>query len=96
VVVTTNLPFLDRGLHFAKAYPRQHAVLAARIPEDKVPGGMFLCIDQPTWSVRSFYDDSGPSWSSRVPAGSPVAAITWTPSVGWRILHESASMPARS
>jgi glycine/D-amino acid oxidase-like deaminating enzyme/nitrite reductase/ring-hydroxylating ferredoxin subunit len=71
VVVTTNLPFLDRGLHFAKAYPRQHAVLAARIPEDKVPGGMFLCIDQPTWSVRSFYDDSGPVLVITGPGGKP-------------------------
>lgn len=60
VIVATNLPFLDRGLYFAKAFPRRHTVLAARIPEDKVPGGMFLSIDEPGWSVRSYRDDQGP------------------------------------
>ncbi|MFN2329462.1 MAG: FAD-dependent oxidoreductase [Chromatocurvus sp.] len=60
VVVTTHIPFLDRGLFFTKAFPRQHTVIAARIPEDKVPGGMCLAIDEPGWSVRSFHDDQGP------------------------------------
>jgi glycine/D-amino acid oxidase-like deaminating enzyme/nitrite reductase/ring-hydroxylating ferredoxin subunit len=56
VVVATHLPILDRGLFFTKAFPRRHSVLAAAIPEEQAPGGMFLGIDKPTWSVRTFRD----------------------------------------
>lgn len=51
VVVATQLPFLDRGLFFAKAHPlRSHAV-AAEVGE--APRGMYISVEQPTRSVRS-------------------------------------------
>lgn len=51
VVVATQLPFLDRGLFFAKAHPlRSHAV-AAEVGE--APHGMYISVEEPTRSVRS-------------------------------------------
>ena len=52
VLVTTQLPFLDRGLFFARCHPVRSYVLAARL-EGAVPEGMYLSADTPTRSVRS-------------------------------------------
>jgi glycine/D-amino acid oxidase-like deaminating enzyme/nitrite reductase/ring-hydroxylating ferredoxin subunit len=52
VIVATGLPILDRGGYFAKAYPRAHLVLAARLEDDAGFNGMFISIDQPTHSLR--------------------------------------------
>jgi glycine/D-amino acid oxidase-like deaminating enzyme/nitrite reductase/ring-hydroxylating ferredoxin subunit len=51
VVVATQLPFLDRGLFFAKAHPTKSYVVAATV--DEAPRGMYISVDQPTRSVRS-------------------------------------------
>jgi glycine/D-amino acid oxidase-like deaminating enzyme/nitrite reductase/ring-hydroxylating ferredoxin subunit len=51
VVVATQLPFLDRGLFFAKAHPAKSYAVAAAVPE--APRGMYISIDEPTRSVRS-------------------------------------------
>jgi glycine/D-amino acid oxidase-like deaminating enzyme len=59
VVVASHLPFLDRGLFFAKAFPRQHVALAARIPQGKKPGGMFYCADSDGVSVRAYENAGG-------------------------------------
>jgi glycine/D-amino acid oxidase-like deaminating enzyme/nitrite reductase/ring-hydroxylating ferredoxin subunit len=59
VIVATNLPILDRGGFFAKAFPKMHAVLAARIDEAGAPDGMFLGIDDPELSVRTHRDEQG-------------------------------------
>lgn len=53
VVVATQLPFLDRGLFFAKAHPLKSYAIAAPIAEDEAPRGMYISIDEPTRSVRS-------------------------------------------
>jgi glycine/D-amino acid oxidase-like deaminating enzyme/nitrite reductase/ring-hydroxylating ferredoxin subunit len=58
-IVATNLPILDRGGFFAKAFPKMRAVLAARIDEDGAPDGMFLGIDDPELSVRTHRDEHG-------------------------------------
>lgn len=60
VIIATNLPFLDRGLFFSRAFPYAHVVLAARIAEASVPPGMFLDMDEPTFSVRAYRDEQGP------------------------------------
>lgn len=60
VIVATNIPILDRGLYFARAFPIGHAVIAARI-EGEPPDGMFISTDQPSRSVRGFKDARG-SW----------------------------------
>jgi glycine/D-amino acid oxidase-like deaminating enzyme len=41
VIVATHLPFLDRGLFFAKTYPHRSYAIAAPIAEPRVPEGMF-------------------------------------------------------
>jgi len=60
VVIATNLPFMDRGLFFAKASPRQHIVLAARYPEGKPLEGMFLNVDEPRFSFRKYEAEDAP------------------------------------
>ena len=59
VIVATNLPILDRGGFFAKAFPKMHAVLAARLEEEGAPEGMFLGVDDPELSVRTHRDEQG-------------------------------------
>lgn len=51
VVVATQLPFLDRGLFFAKAHPLSSHAVAAEVAE--APRGMYISVDEPTRSVRS-------------------------------------------
>jgi glycine/D-amino acid oxidase-like deaminating enzyme/nitrite reductase/ring-hydroxylating ferredoxin subunit len=53
VVVATQLPFLDRGLFFARAHPAKSYAVAALVPEDRAPRGMYITSDSPTRSVRS-------------------------------------------
>lgn len=60
VVIATNLPFMDRGLFFAKASPRQHVVLAARLPDSTALEGMFLNVDEPGYSFRRHNGENGP------------------------------------
>jgi glycine/D-amino acid oxidase-like deaminating enzyme/nitrite reductase/ring-hydroxylating ferredoxin subunit len=53
VVVATQLPFLDRGLFFAKAHPQKSHAVAARVDERAAPVGMYINVEQPTRSIRS-------------------------------------------
>jgi glycine/D-amino acid oxidase-like deaminating enzyme/nitrite reductase/ring-hydroxylating ferredoxin subunit len=52
VVVATHMPFLDRGLFFARVHPERSYVLAMRI-EGKPPQGMYLSTERPAHSIRS-------------------------------------------
>ncbi len=58
VVVATNLPFLDRGGHFARAEPLRSYALASRTAGPAVDG-MYLSADQPTRSLRDLPDADG-------------------------------------
>jgi glycine/D-amino acid oxidase-like deaminating enzyme/nitrite reductase/ring-hydroxylating ferredoxin subunit len=60
VVVATNLPILDRGGFFAKAFPRRHVVLGIRVSPGQVPDGMFLGIGDPSFSIRVQPAGAGP------------------------------------
>jgi glycine/D-amino acid oxidase-like deaminating enzyme/nitrite reductase/ring-hydroxylating ferredoxin subunit len=53
VVVATGLPILDRGLYFARAEPQRSYALALRV-EGARPEGMYLSIDSPTRSLRTY------------------------------------------
>jgi glycine/D-amino acid oxidase-like deaminating enzyme/nitrite reductase/ring-hydroxylating ferredoxin subunit len=53
VVVATQLPFLDRGLFFAKAHPMKSYAIAAEVDEGRAPRGMYISAEHPTRSVRS-------------------------------------------
>jgi glycine/D-amino acid oxidase-like deaminating enzyme/nitrite reductase/ring-hydroxylating ferredoxin subunit len=58
VVVATNLPFLDRGGHFARAEPLRSYALAYRTPRQAVDG-MYLSADEPSRSLRDVPDADG-------------------------------------
>lgn len=51
VVVATLMPFLDRGLFFARLTPKRSYCIAARAP--RIPEVMAISADQPTRSVRA-------------------------------------------
>jgi glycine/D-amino acid oxidase-like deaminating enzyme/nitrite reductase/ring-hydroxylating ferredoxin subunit len=50
VVVATHLPFLDRGLFFARCHPERSYVVAA--PVDDGPAAMYLSTESPAHSIR--------------------------------------------
>ena len=54
VVVATHLPFLDRGLYFARCHPERSYVVAGRTSE--APAGMYLSTEQPAHSIRAHGD----------------------------------------
>src|SRR5690554_4582502 len=53
VVVATNIPFLDRGGYFGRAFPYRHMAIASPVPAARVPAGMFISADSPTRSFRT-------------------------------------------
>jgi glycine/D-amino acid oxidase-like deaminating enzyme/nitrite reductase/ring-hydroxylating ferredoxin subunit len=53
VVVATHMPFLDRGLFFAKAHPQKSYAIAAAVDSQDAPRGMYISVEEPTRSVRS-------------------------------------------
>ena len=55
VIVATHLPFLDRGLFFAKAHPYRSYVVAGY--HDDPPSGMHINYGGPTRSIRYHADD---------------------------------------
>ena len=56
VVLASGVPFLDRGLYFAKVAPQRSYVVAFRVP-GTVPRGMYLSADAPTRSLRTAIHD---------------------------------------
>ncbi|MFF3290377.1 FAD-dependent oxidoreductase [Streptomyces sp. NPDC003023] len=53
VVVATHFPVFDRALLFARMSPRRELVVAAPLPADRDPGGMFITEDGAKRSVRT-------------------------------------------
>ncbi|CAN5203963.1 FAD-dependent oxidoreductase [soil metagenome] len=53
VVLATGTPILDRGLYFAKLAARRSYAQAWRVPEEQLPDGMFLGVEEPTRSLRT-------------------------------------------
>jgi glycine/D-amino acid oxidase-like deaminating enzyme/nitrite reductase/ring-hydroxylating ferredoxin subunit len=60
VIVATNLPILDRGGFFAKAFPKRHMILGIRVVPEQVPDGMFLGVGRLPFSVRVQPTEFGP------------------------------------
>jgi glycine/D-amino acid oxidase-like deaminating enzyme len=56
VILATHLPFMDRGLFFAKAHPHRSYAVAAPIDPEQAPDGMFINAGTPTRSVRTIRD----------------------------------------
>ena len=59
VILASHLPFMDRGLFFAKAHPHRSYAVAARIDDNADPQGMYLNSGTPTRSVRTARDERG-------------------------------------
>lgn len=53
VVVATHYPVFDRALLFARLSVKRELVVAAEIPEDAAPQGVFITPEQNTRSVRT-------------------------------------------
>lgn len=53
VVVATHYPVFDRALLFARLEPRREVVVAAAIPAERDPGGIYITPEQNTRSVRT-------------------------------------------
>jgi len=58
LVLATGVPFLDRGLYFAKTEALRSYAIALRTPAE-LPREMFLSVDAPTRSVRTAADAGG-------------------------------------
>jgi glycine/D-amino acid oxidase-like deaminating enzyme/nitrite reductase/ring-hydroxylating ferredoxin subunit len=56
VVLATHMPFMDRGLFFAKAHPHRSYAVAAPLDPAQAPEGMFINAGTPTRSVRTIRD----------------------------------------
>lgn len=52
VVLASGIPFLDRGLYFAKVQAQRSYAAAYRVP-GVIPRGMYLSVDLPTRSLRT-------------------------------------------
>lgn len=59
VIVTTNLPILDQGLFFAKAYPKRSYLIGAPIDPAQAPDGMFIGYGKDYHSIRTTPDGDG-------------------------------------
>jgi glycine/D-amino acid oxidase-like deaminating enzyme/nitrite reductase/ring-hydroxylating ferredoxin subunit len=57
-VVATHMPILDRGLYFARLGPKRSYAVAGPA-SSQAPRGMYLSIESPTRSIRSFADLDG-------------------------------------
>ena len=58
VVVATHYPVFDRALLFGRLEPRRELVVAAVLPDERDPHGMFITPEQDTRSVRTArYED---------------------------------------
>ena len=53
VVVATHLPFLDRGLYFARCHPERSYVVAAPYDRPAATEGMYLSTESPAHSIRT-------------------------------------------
>jgi glycine/D-amino acid oxidase-like deaminating enzyme/nitrite reductase/ring-hydroxylating ferredoxin subunit len=58
LVVATHMPFLDRGLYFARLGPKRSYAVAGPVSSEP-PRGMYLSVESPTRSIRSFADLDG-------------------------------------
>ncbi|MGB3401905.1 MAG: FAD-dependent oxidoreductase [Microcoleaceae cyanobacterium] len=53
VIISTNIPILDQGLFFAKAYPKRSYLIGAIIDPSKDPQGMYIGADSNYRSIRT-------------------------------------------
>lgn len=59
VIIATQMPIVQDGLFYTRAYPISHPMLAGRIDPDRAPEGMYISTGSPSHSFR--LDASGSS-----------------------------------
>jgi len=59
VIVATHFPFLNRGLFFARVYPRRSYLMAMHIKGNQVHEGMFITPQEPHHTIRPHVMESG-------------------------------------
>lgn len=52
VISTSNFPFIDRHGYFARLFPARSYLICVKV-KDIFPGGMYINIENPTYSIRS-------------------------------------------
>ena len=73
VVLATGIPFLDRGLYFAKVTAQRSYALGFRV-STPIPRGMYISADAPTRSLRTALhegEELAARRRQRPPSGSP-------------------------
>jgi glycine/D-amino acid oxidase-like deaminating enzyme/nitrite reductase/ring-hydroxylating ferredoxin subunit len=53
VIVATHIPFLDRGLFFAKEHAQRSYAIAVPLGSTRAPEGMYINVSPPTRSIRT-------------------------------------------
>lgn len=90
VVLATHLPILDRGFYFAKAHPTRSYALAVSV-DGPVPEGMYINVEQPTRSLRSYSRDGEEllivSGESHKPGADDDEAGHWRALAAWAREH---------
>ncbi|MEW5802883.1 MAG: FAD-dependent oxidoreductase [bacterium] len=59
VIVATHFPFLNRGLYFARMYPRRAYLMAMHVQGDRILEGMYISEGEPYHTIRSYISESG-------------------------------------
>jgi glycine/D-amino acid oxidase-like deaminating enzyme/nitrite reductase/ring-hydroxylating ferredoxin subunit len=62
VVMATHLPLGQIGLFYTENYPHMHPVIMGRVEAGRVPGGMYISVEEPRHSARGHRDDEGRDW----------------------------------
>jgi glycine/D-amino acid oxidase-like deaminating enzyme/nitrite reductase/ring-hydroxylating ferredoxin subunit len=62
VLMATHLPLGQTGLFYAENYPHMHQVIMGRAEGNRVPDGMYICVETPRRSARGHRDDDGQAW----------------------------------
>lgn len=90
VVVATHLPFLDRGLYFARCHPERSYVVAAPYDGGAAADGMYLSTESPSHSIRTHRLGSG-TWllvgGESHKTGQGDAAERYESLAGWMTEH---------
>jgi glycine/D-amino acid oxidase-like deaminating enzyme/nitrite reductase/ring-hydroxylating ferredoxin subunit len=59
VLLTTQIPIMDRGLFFAKCYPQRSYIVGAKINSEKAPDGMYIGVGKNYHSIRTTPTEDG-------------------------------------
>ncbi|HEU4425497.1 MAG TPA: FAD-dependent oxidoreductase [Pilimelia sp.] len=98
VVIATHYPIFDRAALFTRLVPRRELVVAAAIPSEADPGGMYLTTEDNTRSVRTAPYGDGKRLlivtGEHFKPGAGDVAARWERLAAWTYEHFDAASPA--